>query len=288
MNSQISIYVPAFNAESTIRLCINSILSQTQPPQEILIINDASTDNTHKILLSFGDKIKIINNPINLGVSHSMNIANDNLKTKFIAKIDADVELCPDWIELLIEKIQKEDATLIGGKMYEKFIKNSFNLWRSKRLKQNWGEDDLSSPNFIFGCNNILDTSKVGNFKKYRTDIDYFKTNGEDMEFSSYLKKNNHKLYYYSNAICYHLQNDDGLSLSKRYWRYKHYGDGLKKRNFIKTIKNIIRQFKRTIKWSFEDILNFNFKLLTVNLIIFYHFAVIDFAFYKKNKKNKK
>jgi len=66
MNSQISIYIPAFNAESTIKLCINSILSQTLQPHEILVINDASTDNTHKILLSFGNKIKIINNNINL------------------------------------------------------------------------------------------------------------------------------------------------------------------------------------------------------------------------------
>ena len=140
MNSKISIYVPAFNAEKTIRLCINSILTQTLMPNKILIINDGSTDNTHKILLSFGNKITIINNPTNLGVSHSMNIANENLNTRFVAKIDADVELCPDWIELLINKIQEKDVTLIGGKMYEKYLKNSFNLWRSKRLKQNWGE----------------------------------------------------------------------------------------------------------------------------------------------------
>ena len=120
--------------------------------------------------------------------------------------------------------------------------------------------------------------------KKYRTDLDYFKTNGEDIEFSNYLKMNNQKLYYYSNAICYHLQNDNALSLTERYWRYIHYGDGLKKRNFIKTIKNIIRQFKKTIKWSIEDILNFNLKLLIVNFIIFYHFLIIDSIFYKKNK----
>ena len=284
MNSQISIYIPVFNAETTIELCINSILAQTLPAKEILVINDASTDNTHNILLSFQNKIKIINNSTNLGVSHSMNIANEMLDTKFVAKIDADVELCPDWTELLVNKIQKEEATLIGGKMYEKFVENSFNFWRSKRLKQNWGENDLSSPKFIFGCNNILDTSKIENFKKYRTDLDYFKTNGEDIEFSNYLKKNNHKLYYHSKAICFHLQNDNGLSLTKRYWRYIHYGDGLKKRNFIKTIKNIIRQFKKTIKWCFEDLLNFNLKLLAVNFIIFYHFTIIDFKFYKKNK----
>ena len=288
MNLQISIYIPAFNAESTIKLCINSILAQTVRPLEILVIDDASTDNTKNILLEFGDKINVIKNPTNLGLSHSMNIANNHLKTKFIAKIDADVELCSDWIEVLMKKIVKEKVTLIGGKMYEKYTKNKYNLWRSIRLKQNWGEYDLSKPKFIFGCNNILDSSKVENIEKYRTDSDYFKTNGEDIEFSNFLKKNNHKLFYCSDAVCYHLQDDTGISLSKRYWRYIHYGDGMKKRNFFKTIKNILRQFKKTIKWILSDIFNLNFKLIPVNIVIFFYFLIFDFEFYRINKiKNK-
>ena len=285
MNSQISIYIPAFNAESTIKSCINSILTQTVRPLEILVINDASTDNTKNILLEFGSKINIIENPTNLGLSHSMNIAHNYLKTKFIAKIDADVELCSNWIELLIKKMVSEKVTLIGGKMYEKFIKNKYNLWRSKRLKQNWGEYDQSDPKFVFGCNNILDTSKVENVEKYRTDSDYFKTNGEDIEFSKFLKKNNHKLFYCSEAICYHLQDDTGISLSRRYWRYIHYGDGMKKRNFFKTVKNILRQFKKTIKWILLDIFKLNFKLIFVNLVILVHFIILDFKFYKINRK---
>ena len=288
MNSQISIYIPAFNAESTIKPCINSILAQTVRPLEILVINDASTDNTKNILLEFGDKINVIKNPTNLGLSHSMNIANNHLKTKFIAKIDADVELCSDWIEVLMKKIVKEKVTLIGGKMYEKYTKNKYNLWRSIRLKQNWGEFDLSNPKFVFGCNNILDNSKIGNIEKYRTDSDYFKTNGEDIEFSNFLKKNNHKLFYCSDAVCYHLQDDTGISLSKRYWRYIHYGDGMKNRNFFKTIKNILRQLKKTIKWILSDIFNLNFKLIPVNIVIFFYFLIFDFEFYRINKiKNK-
>jgi glycosyltransferase involved in cell wall biosynthesis len=285
MNSQISIYIPAFNAESTIKSCINSILTQTVKPLEILVINDASTDNTQSILLEFGNKINIIENPKNLGLSYSMNIANNRLKTKFVGKIDADVELCSNWIELLMKKMASEKVTLIGGKMYEKFIKNKYNLWRSKRLKQNWGEYDQSNPKFIFGCNNILNTSKVENIEKYRTDSDYFKTNGEDIEFSNFLKKNNHKLFYCSDAVCYHLQNDNGISLSKRYWRYIHYGDGMKKRNFFKTVKNILRQFKKTIKWILLDIFKLNFKLIFVNLVILVHFIILDFKFYKINRK---
>ena len=160
MNSKISVYVPAYNAEKTIEICINSILKQTIMPDKILIVNDCSTDKTVKILNTFGNKIQVIHNKNNLGLSHSMNIAKDHLKTRYIAKIDADVELTKNWIEILLKKIEQENVTLIGGKMYEKFIKNPFNHWRSLRLKQNWGEEDISNPKFIFGCNNILNTSK--------------------------------------------------------------------------------------------------------------------------------
>ena len=285
MNSFVSIYIPAFNAENTIRECLNSVLDQSLKPEEILVINDGSTDNTSKILMEFKDKISVINNPMNLGVSESMNIANKFLKTKFIGKIDADVELSKDWLKTLMRKMLDEKITLIGGKMYEKFLKNPNNLWRSRRLKQNWGEQDLEDPKFIFGCNNILNNSNFKKLKKYRTDLDYFKTNGEDIEFSNYLKKNNYKLYYDSNAICYHLQNDTAETLSKRYWRYIHYGDGLKKRNLFKTLKNIFRQLKRTIKWSIEDLLKLNFSLLILNFKIFFYFSIIDYNFYKENFK---
>ena len=285
MNSFVSIYIPAFNAENTIRECLNSVLDQSLKPEEILVINDGSTDNTSKILMEFKDKISVINNPINLGVSESMNIANKFLKTKFIGKIDADVELSKDWLKTLMRKMLDEKITLIGGKMYEKFLKNPNNLWRSRRLKQNWGEQDLEDPKFIFGCNNILNNSNFKKLKKYRTDLDYFKTNGEDIEFSNYLKKNNYKLYYDSNAICYHLQNDTAETLSKRYWRYIHYGDGLKKRNLFKTLKNIFRQLKRTIKWSIEDLFKLDFSLLILNFKIFFYFSIIDYNFYKENFK---
>ena len=110
MNSDVSIYVPAFNAENTIEECIKSILSQTIKPSKILIINDCSTDNTLKILSNFENEIEIINNKKNMGVSYSRNLAKKYLKTKFIASIDADVEIYPEWIELLVNKIGISDT----------------------------------------------------------------------------------------------------------------------------------------------------------------------------------
>jgi len=281
-NSEVSIYVPVYNGQNTIESCINSILSQTVKPNKILVINDNSTDETAEILKKYSDKIEIINNEKNLGVSYIRNLATNYLKSKFIASIDADVELTNNWLEKLIDKATKENITLIGGKMYEKFLNNHYNFWRSIRLKQNWGENDILNPKFVFGCNSLLNTENLENQDMYRNDHEYYKTNGEDIEFSKKILIKNKNLYYCSSAICYHLQNDNHKTLSNRYWRYIYYGDGLKKRNLYKTIKNIFRQFKKTIKWTIEDLIKFRFKLIKVNFLIFYNFAIIDYQFYKK------
>tara|TARA_B110000196_G_scaffold313618_1_gene320558 strand:+ start:206 stop:1060 length:855 start_codon:yes stop_codon:yes gene_type:complete len=280
-NSEVSIYVPVYNGQNTIELCINSILSQTVKPNKILVVNDNSTDQTAEILKKYSDKIEIISNKENSGVSYIRNLAVNYLKSKFIASIDADVELTNDWLEKLIDKANKENTTLIGGRMYEKFLKNPYNLWRSIRLKQNWGEKDIHNPKFVFGCNNLLNTENLDKQDMYRNDLEYYKTNGEDIEFSKKILNQDMNLYYCSSAICYHLQDDNQKTLSKRYWRYIHYGDGLKKRNLYKTFKNIFRQFKKTLKWSIEDLIKLRFKLIKVNFLIFYNFAIIDYQFFK-------
>ena len=284
MNEDIAIYIPVFNGETTIKKCLDSIFAQTYKPKKILVINDNSTDNTLKILQTYEDKIEIINNDTNKGVSYIRNLAVNRLDSRYIASIDADVVLSINWLENIFLSLKKNNATLVGGKLYEKYLENPCNLWRSIRLKQNWGECDISNPSFIFGCNNILDVSNLNSKELYINDNEYYKLNGDDVEISKYLKLNDHKLYYDSSAICYHLQNDNYKTLASRYWRYVFYGDGLKKRNLFKTIKNIFRQIKKTFFWVIEDILKFRFSLVIVDILILKYLIQIDIEQLKKNE----
>ena len=166
--------------------------------------------------------------------------------------------------------------------MFEKYVDNPHNYWRSLRIGQQWGNKDILNPSFVFGCNNLLDTNQIDKKNIFDLKGDYFKTNGEDIEFSKFLKKRGLNIYYSSESVCYHLQDDDIESLSKRYWRYLYYGDGFKKRNLYKTIKNIFRQFKKTIKWSLQDIFNSRTRLLKVNFGVLYFFSKLDYKHMKK------
>ena len=282
-NKDISIYVPVYNGEKTIEKCLNSILNQTLRPDNILVVNDFSNDRTSEILKKYGEKIVVHHNSKNCGLSFSRNFAINKLNSRYIASIDADVELDPKWLEILYEDMQKNQITFIGGRMFEKYIDNPCNLWRSIRIGQQWGDKSLSNPNFVFGSNNLLDTKNLNKKKIYNLDGEYFKTNGEDIEFSISLKKKNFKLYYSSLATCQHLQDDNYRSLSNRYWRYIRYGDGLKNRNFIKTLKNSFRQFKKTIKWIAQDTYKLRFNLIIINIFVLIYFIKNDFKIYLKN-----
>ena len=53
---KLSVIVPAYNAEKTIRQCLDSILAQTRPVDELIIINDGSRDGTESILCEYAER----------------------------------------------------------------------------------------------------------------------------------------------------------------------------------------------------------------------------------------
>ena len=74
MNKEkVSIYIPAYNAEKTIKDCIYSVLNQSKKFDEIIVIDDNSIDNTLKILKKFKN-IKIIENKKNMGLGYNRNL----------------------------------------------------------------------------------------------------------------------------------------------------------------------------------------------------------------------
>ena len=79
MKENISVYIPAYNAEKTIIFSLNALLKQTFQPSEIIIINDCSTDKTKEILNNYGNNIIIIDNKKN---DEPEIIFKENIQTK--------------------------------------------------------------------------------------------------------------------------------------------------------------------------------------------------------------
>ena len=282
MDNYISLYIPAYNAEKTIEKSLESVLQQTLIPKEIIVINDCSTDRTLSLLKNF-NQIKIINNIKNYGLAKSRNIALKCSKYDFLASIDSDVVCEKKWLEILFNTMKEKKVDLIGGKLIDKYIEEPANHWRSYYLKQNWGNEQVKNPQFIFGANSLLNKKKIKNL-----DIKYneaFRTNGEDVNFSNILKSKNCNLYYEPNALCYHYQFDDVISLSRRYWRYSYYGAGLKKLTLLRLTRLILRQLKFFFYQMYRDLLEKNYHFFSINLIMSYYFIILCIKKYLFNEK---
>ena len=91
-----SVIIPAYNAEKTIRRALESVRLQNYAPIEIIVVNDASHDSTAAVVESFGDPtIALINRLVNGGVSAAMNAGLRRARGEYVAFLDADDEWLP-------------------------------------------------------------------------------------------------------------------------------------------------------------------------------------------------
>ncbi len=86
----ITVILPVYNREQTIRRALDSILFQSCPPEEIIVVDDCSTDGTGKILQSYGNNITTIPLSENMGPAHARNEGVKQAKTDWIAFMDSD------------------------------------------------------------------------------------------------------------------------------------------------------------------------------------------------------
>ena len=117
MNPLISIIVPTYNVEKYIRTCIESILAQTYRNIEVIIVNDGSTDQSLAVISDFicsHHNIKVINQK-NQGLSVARNTGIDAATGKYIAFVDADDKIKPDFVSSLYQIADKTGADIVRG-----------------------------------------------------------------------------------------------------------------------------------------------------------------------------
>jgi len=112
---KLSVIVPAYNAEKTIRQSLDSILAQTRPVDELIVVNDGSTDGTEKILQEYRDaypacfRFRTVENG---GQGRARNIGFDLSSGDWIGYVDSDDWIDPEMYERLIAAAERENADL--------------------------------------------------------------------------------------------------------------------------------------------------------------------------------
>lgn len=185
---KISVIIPAYNAEKTIVKCLDSIINQTYKNLEIIVINDASTDNTLSIINKYKNDIKIINNKENKGIGYSRNTGVKNATGDYISFIDSDDYIETNMYEKLINEIKDNDLIIfnynkiVNSKTYSNeynFLNRVVNfknnpeilldinlspwnkLYKKDLLKNNLFPEDLKYEDAIVVVKSFLNANKI-------------------------------------------------------------------------------------------------------------------------------
>jgi glycosyltransferase involved in cell wall biosynthesis len=103
---KISVLIPAYNCEATIRATLDSVLAQTRQPDEILVMDDGSTDQTAALLNCYTPRVTVFRQP-NSGVSRARNELVARAQGDVVAFFDSDDVWHPNYLEAQHEAFQQ-------------------------------------------------------------------------------------------------------------------------------------------------------------------------------------
>ena len=252
----VSFYIPIYNVEKYIEMCIQNVLKQTYPICELLIIDDASPDNSmsivHKYQENYPNLIKIITHPTNKGLAAVRNTALAHARGEFLATVDTDAIPEETFLEKIMMEFHRHSDKLAGicGKLLELNSITVTDRWREVHMKQHWG-DKICEPAFLYGSTSVFRKEalkKVGGFREA------LRNNGEDMDISAKLKQHNYQLLYLPQAKAYHLRKDSLKSVVNTFynWVMPSYVDGLD--NFTQLLQKTVNCLNLLLTRLQEDI----------------------------------
>lgn len=114
----ITVVIPCFNCSETISRAVNSVLAQTVLPEQIVLIDDRSTDQTIKVLSALSvahPSVKVLQNATNGGASVARNYGWNEAKTKYVAFLDADDYWHPAKIEVQFNWMEQNPNVAFSG-----------------------------------------------------------------------------------------------------------------------------------------------------------------------------
>lgn len=269
---QVSVYIPSYNGARCLSECIEAVLRQAYPVDEIIVVDDGSTDKTKEIASKF--QVKLIRHEYNRGIAAARNSAILKAKNDFIASVDADCLLEPNWLFECMKNFDNPNVAAVGGKLIGKNSEGLADRWREVHLKHHWGDKRRINPIFLSGSNLVIRKEilkQIGFYNEKR-----FKKNYEDVDMSLRLKDKGYNLIYESNAIANHVKKDTLGSILKTYWNWQFHD--YKHKYILRAIFSLINSIKLLI----EDIFNGKLEFILIDILTFPHSVYLDFKNFLK------
>jgi len=269
---KVSVIVPCYNEQSTIRLLLEAIHQQTFPraEMEVVIADGMSTDGTRdaiaKFQADFPDlNIRVIDNTLRT-IPSGLNLAIEASRGEIILRLDAHSKPYPDYIANSVKALDDGRGDNVGG-VWE--IHPGADTWIAKSIAvaaaHPLGVGDALYRHAKHAAE--VDTVPFGSFKRELVDrigkFDETLLTNEDYEFNTRIRKANGRIWLEPSIRSIYFARSSLMELARQYWRYGYWK------------WRMLRRYPETLRW--RQALPPSFVLSLVGLIVlsvFFPFVV--------------
>lgn len=246
---KISILVPCYNEELSVESCIKSCLNQNRKFDEIIFVDDSSTDSTNKIIAKYSDRLTLVKTPKNTGnKSHAQEYGMTFVTGDIVITTDADTVLDPNFASEMEKEFADPDIAAVAG-----YVSSVPHNWLTSCrafdyiVGQNIHKLAQSYMNYIFVMPGAASAFRSDIFKKY-IDFDH-DTITEDLDFTYKLHHKHFKIVFTKKAISYTQDPETlgGYINQTRRWFGGGWQNLLKHKNIV---KHPIRAFELTLLYA--------------------------------------
>lgn len=272
MYKKITVYTQGYNAEKYLRQCLDSVVNQTYPIHQYILVNDNSTDNTQAIMEEYASKYDFISlqHYDSNKLARYTDIIPQDATGEYVAIIDADDWWEPDYLEKLISFSETNDLDLsiTGTVRFEEATQSSFEGRKLKNavvLTQKQLAADYDTywkfPSTVWGSVFKLDIYKKIDFKKVLSKIIRYGLDTVIMtEYIKHCQKigiDNTALYHYRK----HIASESFTYYSERFTDNIAYYEFLKE--FVKSNNELSDEKKEFLNGVHLASLKFTTEVLT-------------------------
>jgi glycosyltransferase involved in cell wall biosynthesis len=193
----LSLVIPVYNEEHHLGACLDAIASQQHMPDEVLVVDNNSTDNTPEIAGSYS--FVTVLNAKKQGVVHARNIGFNASKSAIIGRIDADTILPANWVSSVRKAFNNQQTDAITGPVYYYDMPLSSVNYRLDHFFRSIMNMRMEQFPFLYGSNMAIRASA---WKEVASKTCIAKKVHEDLDLAIHLQEAGYGITYRPDLRC--------------------------------------------------------------------------------------